>query len=227
VRTGASGASVTGERSGGRLAVRLGGRPRDRGAERWPPGGAAGGRPRDPGRAAGVAGMARRGGGDKNEAPPSMSWRGPIRLRRTGTPVTRLPGALPPTAWHRKQQLKSRLPGLPVARVSPASQEFPPGRTSTLAVTNLYSGRGNWRKGFRPAISRFFPLSEKSTSKHVLSPGKGGCPPRYPQRGPQAGAQAGSTPGLRGWGTGRGDPACAGGGVPRSGPGPGGGAYRR
>lgn len=56
---------------------------------------------------------------------------------------------------------------------------------------NLYSGWGNWRKGFWPVISKFLLLSGKSTRKRVLSPGKGGCPPLYPQPGPQAGLRAG------------------------------------
>jgi hypothetical protein len=51
----------------------------------------------------------------------------------------------------------------------------------------LYSVRGNWRKAFWSGISRFFFISAKSTRKHVLSPGKGGCPPRYPQSDPQSG----------------------------------------
>jgi hypothetical protein len=54
---------------------------------------------------------------------------------------------------------------------------------------NLYSAQGNWRKAFWPGISRFFLISAKSTRNRVLSPGKGGCPPGYPQSGPQSGRQ--------------------------------------
>ncbi len=51
-----------------------------------------------------------------------------------------------PPIW--KQQLKSRSPGFPVTRVSPASREFPPGRTSALAVNEFVLRSGELAQGF-------------------------------------------------------------------------------
>jgi hypothetical protein len=58
-------------------------------------------------------------------------------------------------AW--KQQLKSRLPGLPVARVSPASREFPPGRTSALAVNEFLLRSVELAQGFPARNFKIFP----------------------------------------------------------------------
>jgi hypothetical protein len=55
-----------------------------------------------------------------------------------------------------KQQLKSRLPGFPVARVSPAFREFPPGRTSALAVNEFVLLAGELAQGFPASNFKIF-----------------------------------------------------------------------
>jgi hypothetical protein len=85
-----------------------------------------------------------------------MSWRGPHLTALH--PRHRLPGwlmryGLPPI-W--KQQLKSRLPGLPVTRVSPAFREFPPGRTSALAVNEFVLRSGELAQGFMARNFKIF-----------------------------------------------------------------------
>ena len=77
-----------------------------------------------------------------------MSRRGPTLASSrwvAGYPASWLSAATR-LAW--KQQLKSRLPGFPVARVSPASREFPPGRTSALAVNEFVLRLGELAQGF-------------------------------------------------------------------------------
>lgn len=58
-------------------------------------------------------------------------------------------------AW--KQPLKSRLPGFPVARVSPASREFPPGRTSALAMNEFVLRSGGRAQGFLARNFKILP----------------------------------------------------------------------
>lgn len=56
-----------------------------------------------------------------------------------------------------KEQLKPRLPGFPVARVSPAFREFPPGRTSALAVNEFVLWAGELAQGFPASNFKIFP----------------------------------------------------------------------
>jgi hypothetical protein len=99
-----------------------------------------------------------------------MSWRGPTWLRHTGLPVARLPGVLPPTTWRGKQQLKSRLPGFPVARVSPASREFPPGRSSALAVNEFVLRLGERAQGFPASNFKIFLVIREIHKKARVIP---------------------------------------------------------
>jgi hypothetical protein len=99
-----------------------------------------------------------------------MSWRGPTWLRHTGLPVARLPGVLPPTTWRGKQQLKSRLPGFPVARVSPAFREFPPGRSSALAMNEFVLRLGELAQGFLASNFKIFLVIREIHKKARVIP---------------------------------------------------------
>jgi hypothetical protein len=110
------------------------------------------------------------GGGDANGAPPSMSRRGPTWPRWAGLPVARHPGPVRPTAWHGKQPLKCRLPGLPVARVSPASREFPPGRTSALAMNEFVLPPGELAQGFLASYFKIFCVIHEIHKKARVIP---------------------------------------------------------
>jgi hypothetical protein len=109
-------------------------------------------------------------GGDANGAPPSMSRRGPTWPRWAGLPVARHPGPVRPTAWHGKQPLKCRLPGLPVARVSPASREFPPGRTSALAINEFLLPPGELAQGFLASYFKIFCVIHEIHKKARVIP---------------------------------------------------------
>ena len=108
--------------------------------------------------------------GDANGAPPSMSRRGPTWSRWAGLPVARHPGPVRPTAWHGKQPLKCRLPGLPVARVSPASREFPPGRTSALAMNEFLLPPGELAQGFLASYFKIFCVIHEIHKKARVIP---------------------------------------------------------
>jgi len=134
-----------------------------------------------------------------------MSRRGPTRPRRTGA-------AGCPASWRsatvrpvRKQQLKSRLPGFPVVRVSPAFREFPPGRTSALAVTEFVLWAGELAQGFPASNFKIFP-------GYPRNPQESAC---YPPG--KVTVHRGST----GWSTGRPHGQPTGRGACLSGPGPG------
>ena len=71
----------------------------------------------------------------------------------------RLPGFLavcdrPPGA---EAATEIRLPGFPVARVSPAFREFPPGRASALAMTEFVLWPGELAQGFPAGNFKIFP----------------------------------------------------------------------
>ncbi len=151
---------------------------------------------------------------DANGAPPSMSRRGPTRPRRAGAagcPASWRSATVRPV-W--KQQLKSRLPGFPVARVSPAFREFPPGRTSALAVTEFVLWAGELAQGFPASNFKIFPGYPRNPQESpCYPPGKVTVHRGFHRAGPQAvlagsrarsGAWAGSWSGreLRGPGPG-------------------------
>jgi len=56
-----------------------------------------------------------------------------------------------------KQQLKPRLPGFPIARVSPAFRGFPPRTTSVLAVNEFVLRSGESAQDFLARNFKIFP----------------------------------------------------------------------
>ena len=133
----------------------------------------------DPGRCGGGPGWTRRVRwvarsrmvpANANGAPPSMSRRGPTRPRRAGAagcPASWRSATVRPV-W--KQQLESRLPGFPVARVSPAFREFPPGTTSALAVTEFVLSAGELAQGFPASNFKIFPGYPRNPQESACYP---------------------------------------------------------
>jgi len=124
----------------------------------------------------------------KNEAPPSMSWRGLIPATSRRPPIARLPGVPQPAVSLTACRLlgclvltahrfcwtvprKCQLPGFPRAPGFPLpAQEFPPQKTSAPAVREFLLRWPALHKGLPSTFSRFFDCPHDIHRNPVLVP---------------------------------------------------------